>query len=234
MGPRGIKDRAGNPYNPSYYKRGLQTAIDKGGLAVADYIRRYLQKPPSEGYRKLEDANSLDLACEALMADPDKPYAHLFTNAERAAARKRLDWHLEAIERRKSERRRRIDTRRSELPKDLAQLRSLAAQTTTPEEAIAVNSAIISQVENDLAALNRLGRAFEAIGQIDDATQIFHEVLAINPDNPIASRRLRDLNRVHRDIGRQLGQRTSHRRLEYRSRSRSGRGRLSSKAAEAC
>src|SRR4051794_35551410 len=29
--PRGIKDSAGNPYNPSYYKRGLQEAA-RGGL----------------------------------------------------------------------------------------------------------------------------------------------------------------------------------------------------------
>ena len=98
MRPRGIKNAAGNPYNPSYYKRGLQAAIDRGGLAVADYIRRYLSKPTSEGYRKLEDANSLDLTCEALIADPHKPYAHLFTNAEREVARARLAHHLAAIE----------------------------------------------------------------------------------------------------------------------------------------
>jgi hypothetical protein len=33
-------------------------------LAVADYLRRYLSKPASDGYRKLEDANSLDPASE--------------------------------------------------------------------------------------------------------------------------------------------------------------------------
>src|SRR3954453_23506531 len=73
--PRGIKDNAGNPYNPSYYKRGLQNAIDRGGVAVADYVRRYLYKPPSDGYKKLQDADALELACEALVADADKPYA---------------------------------------------------------------------------------------------------------------------------------------------------------------
>jgi hypothetical protein len=81
MRPRGTKDAAGNPYNPSYYKGGLQAAIDRGGLAVADYLRRYLSKPPSDGYRKLEDANSLDLACEALIADAGKSYAHSFSAA---------------------------------------------------------------------------------------------------------------------------------------------------------
>jgi hypothetical protein len=33
--PRGIKNNVGQPYNPSYYKRGLQNAIERGGLAVA-------------------------------------------------------------------------------------------------------------------------------------------------------------------------------------------------------
>src|SRR3954462_1594695 len=88
--PRGIKDSAGNPYNPSYYKRGLQNAINRGGLAVAEDIRRYVYKPPSDGYKKLEEADSLDLACEALVADESKPYAHLFTDGDRAAARSRL------------------------------------------------------------------------------------------------------------------------------------------------
>jgi hypothetical protein len=73
--PRGIKDSAGNPYNPSYYKRGLQNAINRGGLAVAEYIRRYSYKPPSGGYKKLEEADSLDLACEALVADESKPHS---------------------------------------------------------------------------------------------------------------------------------------------------------------
>src|SRR3954447_3877055 len=79
LGRRGIKDSAGNPYNPSYYKRGLQKAIEAGGVAVADYVRRYVYKSPSNSYRKLEEADSLDLACEALVADGSKPYAHLFT-----------------------------------------------------------------------------------------------------------------------------------------------------------
>src|SRR5687768_8135823 len=46
--PRGIKNNVGHPYNPSYYKRGLQNAVDRGGLAVAEYLRGYLTKPPSD------------------------------------------------------------------------------------------------------------------------------------------------------------------------------------------
>lgn len=97
---RGIKNAAGDPYIPTYYKRGLDNAIARGGTAVADYVRGYLNKPPSDGYKKLEDANSLDLACEWLIADADKPYAFLFTAAERERAHARLKPHIAAIEER--------------------------------------------------------------------------------------------------------------------------------------
>src|SRR3954470_12244205 len=63
--PRGIKNNIGQPYNPSYYKRGLKSAVARGGLAVAEYVRGYLYKPASDGRKKLEDADSLDLACES-------------------------------------------------------------------------------------------------------------------------------------------------------------------------
>src|SRR3954447_6740241 len=101
--PRGIKNNVGQPYNPSYYKRGLQNAIDRGGLAVAEYVRGYLYKPPSDGYKKLEDVDSLDLACETLVADETKPYAYLFSAADRQAARARLAPHVEAIAGREAE-----------------------------------------------------------------------------------------------------------------------------------
>jgi tetratricopeptide (TPR) repeat protein len=196
--PRGIKDGAGNPYNPAYYKRGLQNAIDRGGLEVADYVRRYVYKAPSDGYKKLADADSLDLACEALVADADKPYAHLFTEEDRAAALKRLAPHIEAIERRKAATTTRIDARRSELPDDVAQLRELAAEATGPEDTIAINTAILRHADNDVVAMNRLGRAYEAIGLLEQAKEIFQQALAVDPDNAIATRRLRDLVRGQR------------------------------------
>jgi tetratricopeptide (TPR) repeat protein len=196
--PRGIKDNAGNPYNPSYYKRGLQNAVNRGGLAVADYIRSYVYKPPSDGYKKLEDADSLDLACEALVADDGKPYAHLFTAADRAAARERLAPHVEAIEARKLATTARIDARRSELPADLAQLRELAAQTTQAEDAIAINTAILRDAPDDAVALNRLGRAYETLGSIEQAEQAFRQAVAVDPGNAIAAGRLRNLSRRQR------------------------------------
>jgi len=105
MRPRGIKNAAGNPYNPSYYKRGLDNATDNGGAAVVEYVRRYLYKPPSDGYKKLEAAGSLDLACESLVADDAKPYADLFTAEDRIAARERLAPYIEEIDKRNADRR---------------------------------------------------------------------------------------------------------------------------------
>ena len=104
LGPRGIRDKAGNPYNPSYFKRGLRTAIDRGDLAVAQFVRGYLHKDASAGFRKLEEADSLDLSCEALVIDESKPYAALFSDDDRAVARARLAPHIDSIERRKAAR----------------------------------------------------------------------------------------------------------------------------------
>jgi tetratricopeptide (TPR) repeat protein len=196
--PRGIKDNGGKPYNPSYYKRGLQNAIDQGDLAVVDYVRRYVHKARSDGYKKLAEADSLDLACEALVADASKPYAHLFTDADRAAASKRLAPHMDAIEGRKAASTARIDERRSELPEDVAQLRDLAGEATAPEDAIAVNTAILRHAPDDVVALNRLGRAYEAIGSLAQAKETFEQAVAVDPDNAIAVGRLRDLVRGQR------------------------------------
>ncbi len=115
MKPRGIKNSAGNPYNPSHYKRGLNDAIDRGGLEVVEYVRKYLYKPPSQGYKKLEEADSLDLACEWLVMDAEKPYASLFTDADRATARERLGPHIKAIEEAKADHRARIIAVRNEI-----------------------------------------------------------------------------------------------------------------------
>jgi len=112
---RGIKNVVGHPYIPGYYKRGLENAIERGGHEVVEYVRRYLYKAPSGGFRKLEEAHSLDLACESLVADQSKAYAHLFTDRDRATARERLAPHLEAIEARNAERQARIEAARAKI-----------------------------------------------------------------------------------------------------------------------
>lgn len=72
-------------------------------------------------------------------------------------------------------------------------LRELAVETPDPEEAIAINTAILRQSPDEKAALNRLGRAYEAIGAIEQARQTFEQALVADPSNAIAARRLRDL-----------------------------------------
>ena len=198
LGPRGVVDNGGKPYNPAYYKRGLQNAIDRGELAVADYVRRYVYKAPSDGYKKLQAADSLDLACEALVADAEKPYAHLFTDADRAAASKRLAPHIEAIESRKAASTARIEAAFATLPEDVEELQGLAANATGPEEAIAINTAILQHDADDVVAMNRLGRAYEAMGLLEQAKQTFQQAIAADPDNAIAIGRLRDLVRSQR------------------------------------
>lgn len=198
LSPRGIKDKAGNPYTAAYYRRGLKNAIGRGGLAVADYVRGYVYKAPSDGFKKLEAADSLDLACEALVADADKPYAHLFTDDDRKAARKRLAPHIAAIAARKAATQARIEARGSSLAgNDVEHLRELADATTEVEDAIAINTAILGHAPDDPVALNRLGRAYEALGAIDQAEQTFRRAIAADSGNVIATRRLRDLTRRH-------------------------------------
>ena len=136
MHPRQIKDNAGKPYTPAYYKRGLQAAMARGGLAVVEYVRSYLYRSPSDGYKKLADADSLDLACEALVADDTRPYAHLFTDEDRAAARKRLAPHAAAMEARKTGIRDRIGATRAALGSDLDGLREQAASPPGAEDAV--------------------------------------------------------------------------------------------------
>ena len=183
--PRGIKDKAGNPYTASYYKRGLKSAIERGGLAVVDYVRGYLYKPPSDGFKKLEEKNSLDLACEALVADPDKPYASLFTDEDRVAARDRLGPHLDAIAARKNPR-----ARMEALPDSLAELRELAERDPTPQDAIAINAKIVSLAPQEVVALVRLGRAHLDLHHDAEAIAAFERVLDLDPPNAIAKRRL--------------------------------------------
>ena len=169
LGPRGIKDKAGNPYNPSYYKRGLRNAIDRGDLAVADYVRRYLYKAASDGYRKLEDANSLDLACEALVADESKPYAQLFTETDRAAASRRLA----RAHRRDREAKggdvgadRRATLRAARRPCATPRAGGRDDETRGRESPSTQRSFATLRMS---AAMNRLERAYEAIGSIAQA-----------------------------------------------------------------
>lgn len=192
---RGIRDRAGNPYNPTYYKRALTKAINTGGIAVPDLVRKYVYGPASEGYKKLEAADSLDLACEALVADETKPYAQLFSDDDRKKAQARLAPFLEAIAERKRQSNERIEQHVTTLPDDLDELRALADDTTDPEVSVAINQAIIAKDAEDVVAYIRLGRAEEERGNDEAAQRAFSTALEHQPGNPIAKRRLDEVVR---------------------------------------
>ena len=112
---RGIKDNAGKNYNPAHYKRGLAAGVEGGGTEVVAFVQRYLHKPPSDGFKRMAAADALDLSCESLVQDESKPYAHLFTDEDRAAACERLGPHIEAIEARREAYRARITAARARL-----------------------------------------------------------------------------------------------------------------------
>ena len=113
---RGIKNAAGNPYKPAHWARRLERAIEDGD--VPEQVMAVVRKPPSQGYKRLEADGSLDLAPEALVADPDRPYAHLFSDEDRAAAQARLAPHADAIAKRTADHKERMDAARAKLRKE--------------------------------------------------------------------------------------------------------------------
>lgn len=58
------------------------------------------------------------------------------------------------------------------------------------EEAVAANRAIIERFPDDIAACNRLGRAFIELGNFSEAEQAYRKTLEIDPGNSIASKNL--------------------------------------------
>jgi hypothetical protein len=58
---------------------------------IAYVTRMVLADEPSRGFGYLADANRLDLTLEAMVADPSKPYHHLFDPETVQAAISRLD-----------------------------------------------------------------------------------------------------------------------------------------------
>ena len=128
------------------------------------------------------------------MPTTDKPYAHLFTEEDRAAARKRLAPHIAAIEARKAAQESRVEALGAALPDDVAELRERAAEADDPEPAIAINAAILRHVPDDVVALNRLGRAYASIERFDQARETFERAIAVDPNNRIASRWIKELD----------------------------------------
>ncbi len=62
--------------------------------------------------------------------------------------------------------------------------------------AIDLNKKIISTNPKDTATLNRLGRAYTAIGELNHAQKTYQKVLSIDPQNSIAIKNLEKLNNL--------------------------------------
>jgi tetratricopeptide (TPR) repeat protein len=60
-------------------------------------------------------------------------------------------------------------------------------------EAVQLNRIIIDRFGPDEDTLNRLGKAFTELGQLDDAVEAYQGTLRINPVNPIAQKNLAKL-----------------------------------------
>lgn len=158
----------------------------------------------SEGLESLVEYNRLDLSVETLIMDESKIYAPLFTEDDREAARAKLELRAgkvgELARDRATEacdaelaRQARVESIRLTLPKPIDALRDLAAQQSDPEATIAISTTILEQMPRDVVALNRLGRAYEALGSVDQARSTFQAVLDIDPTNRVAGGRLRDM-----------------------------------------
>jgi tetratricopeptide (TPR) repeat protein len=90
----------------------------------------------------------------------------------------------------------RVEFRRRTLPEGLDDLRELADSEATPEDAIAVNAEILRRAPDDVVAMIRLGRAYKALGQLDQAVERYQTALAVQPANRVADRRLREAIRA--------------------------------------
>ncbi|OAI39292.1 hypothetical protein AYO39_00410 [Actinobacteria bacterium SCGC AG-212-D09] len=198
----GVLDRGRRPYRAIRFERKLDTvANDPRGLL--GYIRGMARRT-SEGLESLVEYNRVDLSVEMLIMDESKVYAPLFTAEDRAAARAKLaqrTGQVEELAQRREEqvhdaadaRRKRVDAISRHLPEDLDSLRTLSGGPSDPETAIALNAAILKRASEDVVAMNRLGRAYESVGALDDARDVFCRVLVIDPTNTIAAGRLRQL-----------------------------------------
>jgi hypothetical protein len=199
----GVLDRGRRPYRAIRFERKLES-VRRDPAGLLSYITGMARRT-SDGLEALVQYDRIDLSVEQrLILDEDKIYAPLFTAEDRAAAREKLaDWgtQIEQLARDRAEQDRdqsaqgdaRVAALRATLPVDLAELRTIAAAANEPEEMIAANQCILEQQPNDVVALNRLGRAFEAVGWDEAACVSFEKVLEIDPGNAIAKRRLQSL-----------------------------------------
>jgi hypothetical protein len=78
-------------YWPNRYLQSYKRAVAEGDAEILAYIVRMVTSDePSRGFGYLKDAGHLDFTVEALVADPARPWHHLFDGDVVQAARDRL------------------------------------------------------------------------------------------------------------------------------------------------
>jgi tetratricopeptide (TPR) repeat protein len=77
----------------------------------------------------------------------------------------------------------------------LDDLRRLASQSQDPDETVRLSAEILKRDPRDIAALNRIGRSYQALREKAKAIEMFERVLKLDPGNNIATGRLRQLRR---------------------------------------
>jgi hypothetical protein len=85
----GALNAAKQPYHPTRFAGAVERRSGEGAKLV-EYMREKVYEGPTDGYDALIAAGRPDLTAEAVVADSDGPWASLFTEADRTAARARL------------------------------------------------------------------------------------------------------------------------------------------------
>jgi len=80
-----------------------------------------------------------------------------------------------------------------------------AALTNNWQEAIKLNSEILSENPKDVEALNRLARAYKETGKIKLAQQTYRKVLSLDHFNPIAQKNLKLLESLPKSFKKKEG-----------------------------
>ena len=82
---------------------------------------------------------------------------------------------------------------RTKLGRKLAQEAIALAVEGRWEEAVAANKTLVERFPDDVAAYNRLGRAYIELGSFDQAEEAYRKTLEVDPGNSIASKNIERL-----------------------------------------
>lgn len=68
------------------------------------------------------------------------------------------------------------------------------------EQAVEANRKILEQLQRDVEAYNRLGRALLELGRLDEAFEAYHTALSIDPTNVIAQRSITRIDQIRQEM----------------------------------